>query len=328
MAAKKLLIIHQGALGDFVLTFPAIIGLKRTYRPIDVLCQGKLGKIARKLDLVDNGYALESAAFASLYSEPAGLIDPKVKNIIQTYDQIILFSYSRLLENSLNRISRHKVYRIAPRPPENEKIHVSEYIIKHLKAAKLLPVDKQFNKPFMQKAGAPDGYRQKSVPARTLLHPGSGSRKKNWPLSKFLKLANILRLQQMPSEFILGPAEYDLAKAIEISGLLNPKIHIVSQLEQALSLMHKACGLIGNDSGICHLAAFTGLATLVVFGPTDPAKWKPIGRSVSIVRPDIDCSPCLEKDKNSCDSMKCLRSITPERVYTEFSNLISLGTEC
>ena len=47
MSAKKLLIIHQGALGDFVLTFPAIIGLKRTYRPIDVLCQRKLGKVAR-----------------------------------------------------------------------------------------------------------------------------------------------------------------------------------------------------------------------------------------------------------------------------------------
>ena len=180
----------------------------------------------------------------------------------------------------------------------------------------------------MQKTGTPDGCCQKPVPARVLLHPGSGSRKKNWPLSKFLKLAEIFQLEQMRSEFILGPAEYDLAKAVEISGLLNPKIHILSELEQALSLMHKACGLIGNDSGICHLAAFTGLPTLVVFGPTDPAKWKPIGRSVAIVRSDLDCSPCLEKDKNICDSMKCLRSITPERVYTEFSNLISLGTEC
>ncbi len=147
-------------------------------------------------------------------------------------------------------------------------------------------------------------------------------------MSNFLKLAEILQSDGRHPECILGPAESDLAQELTEAAPGGMKVHIVSELEQVLKLMNKAGAIIGNDSGICHLAAFTGLPTLVVFGPTDPAKWKPIGRSVSIVRPDIDCSPCLEKDKNSCDSMKCFRSISPERVYSEFSNLISLGTEC
>ena len=43
---QNLLIIHQGALGDFILTFPAIIRLQKYYGGIDVLCQSGLGKLA------------------------------------------------------------------------------------------------------------------------------------------------------------------------------------------------------------------------------------------------------------------------------------------
>jgi len=88
MTPKKLLVIHQGALGDFVLTFPALIKLKALYQQIDVLCQNKLGKIARKLDLVGNWYALESAAFASLYADHFSRVDAKVIEIYEGTSEI------------------------------------------------------------------------------------------------------------------------------------------------------------------------------------------------------------------------------------------------
>ena len=72
---KKLLIIHQGSLGDFILTFPAIIGLKHSYQQIDVLCQKKLGELASELSLIANAYALESGAFATFYSDHLDRID-------------------------------------------------------------------------------------------------------------------------------------------------------------------------------------------------------------------------------------------------------------
>jgi heptosyltransferase-3 len=34
---------------------------------------------------------------------------------------------------------------------------------------------------------------------------------------------------------------------------------------------------IGNDSGVSHLAAAAGSRGLVIFGPTDPQRWRPIG---------------------------------------------------
>jgi ADP-heptose:LPS heptosyltransferase len=44
---------------------------------------------------------------------------------------------------------------------------------------------------------------------------------------------------------------------------------------------------IGNDCGVTHLAAATGTKTLAVFGPTDPALYKPIGPCVRVFNADI-----------------------------------------
>ena len=43
---------------------------------------------------------------------------------------------------------------------------------------------------------------------------------------------------------------------------------------------------IGNDSGPTHLAAATGIPTIALFGPTDPAVWGPVGKQVYIVEGD------------------------------------------
>jgi heptosyltransferase-2 len=45
-----------------------------------------------------------------------------------------------------------------------------------------------------------------------------------------------------------------------------------------------ARGFIGNDSGITHLAAAAGVATTVLFGPTDPRVWAPRGEHVRVVQ--------------------------------------------
>ena len=47
-------------------------------------------------------------------------------------------------------------------------------------------------------------------------------------------------------------------------------------------LLTQANAFIGNDSGITHLAAGLGIRTLAIFGPTNPAIYKPIGPDVRI----------------------------------------------
>jgi ADP-heptose:LPS heptosyltransferase len=109
------------------------------------------------------------------------------------------------------------------------------------------------------------------------VHPGSGSPAKNWPTERFAEAA--LRLSpDRPWLLALGPAEKETA---EWPGAVVAREWPLRPLGAALS----CAGLVlGNDSGIAHLAAASGAPTLTLFGPTDPALWAPVGRSVATLR--------------------------------------------
>ncbi|MGD2014002.1 MAG: hypothetical protein PVG84_09665, partial [Desulfobacterales bacterium] len=79
MANKRLLIIHQGALGDIILTFPALLRLQKYYDAIDILCQSGIGKLAKALGIVETCYPLEAAHVSSLFTDRA---DSKIKNLL------------------------------------------------------------------------------------------------------------------------------------------------------------------------------------------------------------------------------------------------------
>ena len=102
MPSANLLIVHQGALGDFVLTFPAIIRLQECFARIDVLCQSRLGRLAKALGIVENWYPLEAAYVASLFTDQ---IDPKIKAVLKPYADIVLFT----LSDQLVRLTWHVV---------------------------------------------------------------------------------------------------------------------------------------------------------------------------------------------------------------------------
>ncbi|MFC1858720.1 hypothetical protein ACFL9U_11960 [Thermodesulfobacteriota bacterium] len=121
MSDKKLLIIHQGALGDVVLTFPAFIRLKNGFDAIDVVCEEQLGRVTRELGLANRWFPLEARVFASLYSDR---VDPKIKHVLNAYHTIIIFSFSTILEQAIHANAAGKVHRIPPRhPPSKHFMH-------------------------------------------------------------------------------------------------------------------------------------------------------------------------------------------------------------
>jgi heptosyltransferase III len=116
-----------------------------------------------------------------------------------------------------------------------------------------------------------------------LLFPGSGGAHKNWPADSFVALANALP-PPTRALVVLGPAE----GAIEpfLTPLLAAR-GIAWLRDQPLStvvgLARLAAGFVGNDSGVSHLAAAAGASGVAIFGPTDPDRWRPLGR-VRVVR--------------------------------------------
>jgi len=321
MAKHNLLVIHHGALGDIVAIFPALLKLKK-YGPIEILCGAKIGKLARFLDIVDNYFSLEAAAFATLYSSR---VDPVVKNILLEYDKIILFSRARDLQNVLFSITGKAVCRIRPQPDIDQNVHVAEHALSNLVRCGFLEKTDVDTGSVSSSALHPDRRDPDFDRSRILIHPGSGSRKKCWPVSNFVRIARLLRARGKQPEFILGPAEYDLAEVLTQQFFQQDeypgKVYRMDNLTELALRLRASSGFIGNDSGISHLSAFLGLPTVAVFGPSDPQRWRPMGRNVAIVRPELDCSPCFETDRAGCEEMECLTRTSPEDVLKAYGRL-------
>lgn len=107
-----------------------------------------------------------------------------------------------------------------------------------------------------------------------VIHPFSGSLKKNWPIENFRAVAAAL---EIPFKWSAGPEEA-LDEAVRFDDLY------------ALGCwLSTARVYIGNDSGISHLAAAVGSPVVAVFLETDPAIWSPRGERVTaLVRPSVD----------------------------------------
>ena len=125
-----------------------------------------------------------------------------------------------------------------------------------------------------------------------LLFPGSGGPHKNWSPENFVALASALEPPTRPL-VVLGPAEdaiepvlMPLMAARGIAWLRDQPLSTVAGLARL------AAGFVGNDSGVSHLAAAAGAPGVAIFGPTDPDRWRPLGR-VRIVRASkfIDLTP-------------------------------------
>jgi heptosyltransferase III len=130
---------------------------------------------------------------------------------------------------------------------------------------------------YLEQVGAPPG----AIPSIecpvtrenfAVIHPFSGSPRKNWPLEKFQRMALGLE-RTMEVRWCAGQEDPPLEGAVYIDNLC-----------ELACWLAKARLYIGNDSGVTHLAAAVGTPVLALFGPTDPALWAPRGAHVRVAR--------------------------------------------
>ena len=146
-------------------------------------------------------------------------------------------------------------------PPEGARMHATDFYLEQVRAIAECESD-----------GVP---RIECLVERgdyAVIHPFSGSARKNWPLERFRALAERLE-RVMPVKWCAGEDDPPLAGAVRIGDLY-----------ELACWLAKARVYIGNDSGITHLAAAVGTPVLALFGPTDPEVWAPRGPHVRVGR--------------------------------------------
>jgi len=92
----------------------------------------------------------------------------------------------------------------------------------------------------------------------------------------------------------------------------------VGTLQETAHYISKCKMFVGNDGGLAHVAAATGVPTFVLFGPSSVEKNKPHSSKARAIAIDLECRPCQYKEgekyllpgKSNCPhNMKCMRDM-------------------
>ncbi len=124
---------------------------------------------------------------------------------------------------------------------------------------------------------------------RLAIHPSSGSPSKNWPVEHWLELMRRLASAQPHLSFLIVAGEADERPLQQMKSALETSPLPVTWAEnlplpELASALAGCVGYLGHDTGVTHLAASLALPTLALFGPTDPAIWAPLGNHVQVLR--------------------------------------------
>lgn len=134
-----------------------------------------------------------------------------------------------------------------------------------------------------------------------IIHPGASPAFfwKCWPVERFGELADYLIGRGLKVVVLAGSPELPMIKPLldRKSEALIPAVDTTGT--QLLGLLAGALLLVGNDSGPAHLAAFLGVPTVTLFGPTDFTIYRPWGKDHLVVRSSQVRSPVYRFDDGS-----------------------------
>ncbi len=301
------LIIHSGALGDVICTLPAIRYLSAGLT-FDFCCQKHISPVIRLFPTIQNVIDIQHPSMTSVFMTE---MDNQTKKWFSSYAFILLFSFSNDWETRFQRI-HPRVYRISPRPPKEQLIHTSEFILVSLKNNHLLSPDiRLLNDLILQKKT--NCYKNTST-SLVLIHPGSGSAFKNWPFDCFFSLAKKLRQKGHSVKWLIGPSEDHQLHQLYHYGESIDNVLQTDQVKAIMDIFDFARYYIGNDSGISHLAALMGMDSTIIFGPSDARRWKPMGPKVNVIPEKPFCPPCFETSNRHCTHRNCFNEVSVENV--------------
>jgi ADP-heptose:LPS heptosyltransferase len=282
---RNVLILQTGALGDFVLCWPLILALGRLHAQsrIIVVTQSSKGVLAEAALRVESA-DVEHGWHALFAGE--GKIDPRVATLIDGAHAIYSFlsgADETFTKNLSARAQGAQVHALRTIPPDDWTKHASQWLLEQLKPQ---PAVRTAVEQILRSVATRGIGTGRSHDGDVVLHPGSGSPAKCWPLKRFVELIERFKRSRREVRVLLGEVELERFSGVERESL--EKLATVRKPANYLELFNElrsAGELVANDSGPAHLGAIVGVPTLTLFGPaSDPAVWQPLGPRVLVLR--------------------------------------------
>jgi ADP-heptose:LPS heptosyltransferase len=249
-------LIRPGAIGDFVLSLPAMQCLRAEYT--------ELWASARNLPLARFADRVRSIAATGLDLVGLPEVEPPARLLeeLEGFDSIVSW-YGTNRAEFRQAVARLPFHFLQAVPGPDSRLHAADFYLRQAVGAGGCQAD-----------AIPRLWCRREEGDFAAIHPFSGSPKKNWPLERYQELGRLLA-RRLPVKWIIE-------RGSEGVGDVDVEPPIDDLYELACRLAQSRC-YIGNDSGITHLAAAAGARVLALFGPTDPAIWAPRGSHVRVI---------------------------------------------
>ena len=295
MRSGRIAVVRAGALGDVLLGLPALQALRARYpaAAIHLVAPMPQAKLALAAGAVDAAVDVDDPEMGVLFAAPAGV--RRAPAWLQDLDlAVVWLRRPDAVAEQLRRLGAAQVVAAPPYPPPLARRHVADWLFETLAPVGVRPTAgwgaaSWFRADLPARRWAAEWVRERFGAApHVVVHPGSGSGRKNWPAGSWAQVITALRAgHEIGVVVVAGPADeralaafYEAARAAlrERSAVLAN-----TDLPRLAAVLATAALYLGNDSGVSHLAAAGGAPTVAVFGPTDPATWRPRGPRVRVL---------------------------------------------
>jgi len=347
---NRILIIQPSRIGDVIFSLPALVNLRKLYPKahiawlIDDRCKDLLN---------DNPYLDEVIVFPfkrlNLFTGIIQILKLRKKLRSMNFDLSIdlhgLFKSAVIvwLANAKQKIGSSNSYGMKELSwlfSKEIKSHLAQTlhtIDRHLEVVKYLaqnmdpkilpylkkefplsckPVEEEYISALLKSKNIKSNY--------IILFPGGGWRSRRWFPERFAEIADRLIIQYDVDIIFIGgkpggSSEHGITKQIISS--MKEKAHDLSgqiTIMQLIALIKKANMFIGNEAGPMHIACALETPVIAIIGPTNPFRTGPFGNKFILIRKEVNCGPCRNRN---CANLKCMKPITVDDVLNGVSKL-------
>ncbi|HUX88829.1 MAG TPA: glycosyltransferase family 9 protein [Chloroflexota bacterium] len=314
---RGIVVFRPGAIGDTLLSFPALSALRQRFPAARVRVIGNRPALAlgQAAGLFDASDAFGADWVADLFGDrPTDTLRARLADsdlgVIWMHDRVAAIELARAVRSA----GVGTVLPLVSFPETGCRQHLADFLLDSLAPLGIVP-------PAPSVVLSPS-TGETSPPRTVVLHPGAGAQRKRWPAERFASLADRFVDRGWSVALTSGPADEAAVGAVRDQiHRASPRVLAGLNLSQLADVLARAQLFVGNDSGITHLAAMLGVPTVALFGPFDPVYWAPRGPRVSVIDAGTECAHRADP-REGCRGCERLLALAVETVWEAANALL------
>ena len=330
---KRIVISRTDSIGDVLLTLPVTAWLKKHYPHchITFLCKNYTAPIVRHYTAIDDVLILDELEQLSESQRIERIQNGKYDAVVHVFPRKELAKLFKKAKVQVRIGTSHRLFHFLTcnvRPNFTRKgssLHEAQLNFELMRPFGLQVIPEYstlhtYTQVFQVKATQlPEFLNIDPKEGFVILHPKSQGSAREWPMEKYIELAQRL----VEHNFVV------LFTGTEKEGALfrdqlpkHPQILDTTgklTIDELILLISRSKALVACSTGPLHIAGFLGIRAIGLFAPKipiHPGRWQALGeRSIALVN-DPACPRCMKGE--SCN---CIADISVDRV---FQNLLTV----